>query len=528
MNARIGLLMKMPTGVRSPKDGPQSAGAPVIPRTVNMCLMLAGICALGAVLRFAALGAHSLWSDEAFVVWVARLRWAKISFALQFDNHPPLYYLLTKAWTSVAGIREAAVRFPSALASSLCLPLTYLVARRAAGLLVSTLAVCAVAVSPLSIMAGQEARMYPLLASLALASTLALIISVERGGTARWAAYVGAAAAMVYTHYLGFVVVIAQGGWIFFYERPHSRAWLCSIAVVALLFAPWLPTLWAQAVRAGAGCVECEAPTLSRAFSNLTALLGLVTFGGELWGMPGYFTAGTAAPWMRFVILLPFLVVLGWGVVSMAWGSRRAMLVILPLGLTVGVILAISLATSAFEARWISFLVPFYAIVWATGVVALAERWRDHRALGAGVLAVVLLGFAVPVLVPYYRDPGGRAYDWRSAGAFIEQQRRPGDFFLFVTRVPEITLGYYIRTPDSALTLTPVEFLRSGAHTPRPTFSTEQVGRFAAQHPRTWLVETVPLTTAIHRRLLETLDPAFHIVQFRNFGGVWISLLAAK
>jgi len=41
-------------------------------------------------------------------------------------------------------------------------------------------------------------------------------------------------------------------------------------------------------------------------------------------------------------------------------------------------------------------------------------------------------------------------------------------------------------------------------------------------------VETVPLTTAIHRRLLETLDPAFHIVQFRNFGGVWISLLAAK
>ncbi len=62
---------------------------------------------------------QSLWLDEAVVAQTVRTH-SSTQLVTQFaptDFHPPLYYLLMKAWTSVFGYSELALRMPSVLAS---------------------------------------------------------------------------------------------------------------------------------------------------------------------------------------------------------------------------------------------------------------------------------------------------------------------------------------------------------------------------------------------------------------------------
>jgi 4-amino-4-deoxy-L-arabinose transferase-like glycosyltransferase len=491
-------------------------------------LVLAGMVALGALLRFAWLGQHSLWSDEAFVVWVTGFRWAEILAVLRnADNHPPLYYLLMKGWVSLAGSGEAALRIPSACASLLCLPLTYLLARRLSGTLTGWIATVLVAVSPFGIMAGQDARMYSLLGCLVVGSTLALVTSVERGRVVSWVVYGGTVAAMVYTHYLGLLIVLAHGVWVLGSQRKHLPAWVASVAAVLLLYLPWLPSLWVQTLIHYRRCPDCGHLSALRAYEHLTAAFGLLAFGGSLFGMPGYFAGSRLSLLAQVIVLLPFLVVLGWGAGPAASGWRDRLLIVLPLGLTLGATSVMALATAWFQPRWLSFLVPLVAIQFANGVVALAARWsRPGREVAAGVLTCGLVAAGLPVLAHYYGDPGSRPYNWRAAGVFVEHFREPGDLFLFVTPIPEMTLEYYIHKPDASLTVVPVEFVPKASV--RPALTEEQVKALARAHPRVWLVETVPLTAAIHERLVRALDPAFRVVRSRDFQGVWIWLLEAR
>jgi uncharacterized membrane protein len=92
---------------------------------------LGGVLAVAALLRFAMLGHNSIWFDEAYVVRVALSPWQAIPAMLRTaEFHPPLYYLLMKAWIGTAGLREAALRFPSACFGILTVWLTYAVVRR--------------------------------------------------------------------------------------------------------------------------------------------------------------------------------------------------------------------------------------------------------------------------------------------------------------------------------------------------------------------------------------------------------------
>ena len=143
---------------------------------------LAGIITVTAVLRFSLLGQNSLWFDEAWMAWIGQQRWQDIVPLLRAgDAHPPLSYFLMKAWIGIAGDGEAALRFLSACCGVLSVALTYALARRISTERVSLLSALVIGVSPFAVMAGQEVRMYALLGTLALASTLALVASVVTG-----------------------------------------------------------------------------------------------------------------------------------------------------------------------------------------------------------------------------------------------------------------------------------------------------------------------------------------------------------
>src|SRR3989344_7952105 len=85
---------------------------------------------LAALIRLVALK-QSLWLDEAIGAIAAR-DYSYTGILTDFiiaDNHSPLYYLTLKAWTSIFGYSEIAIRFPSVLFGIGTIWFAYLIAK---------------------------------------------------------------------------------------------------------------------------------------------------------------------------------------------------------------------------------------------------------------------------------------------------------------------------------------------------------------------------------------------------------------
>src|SRR6266550_6490062 len=479
----------------------------------------AAILAIAAVLRFAFLGRNSLWSDEALVAWITRAHWRDIPALIRGDFHPPLYYLLMKAWAAVAGTGEAALRAPSAVLGVVSVLLVFLLARTAAPGPVALLSALLVSVAPSQIMIGQEARMQALLCALALGSTLALRASVEHGGRLRWGGYVALATLMAYTQYLGFLNLVAHGLWVGCCARSRFLTWLAGMGLAAALYAPWLPALWHHAN-------GLPAWPNNVAFRNPLDLLGLFAFGGSVFGLGSYFLPGSGATIAQGGILLPFLLIAGYGVRSMSSDRRSLALLGLPPAVTIGVLLAISFVKPVFYPRWFVFLFPFYAVFVALGVVELAGRAGRWRGPALAALSAGLLACSVPIVTRYYFDPQFRPFQWRAAAAQVRQLVRPGDFFLYSNQAAEISFTYYFRMPHPSLTLTPLEWTRRG--TTAATFTNTRAQALVARYPRVWFIVTIPFTPAMQQRLLPVLNRVFGVAGSADYNQTKVLLLVPK
>jgi mannosyltransferase len=496
-------------GARGPAST-REGSSPVIP---------IAIVAVAAALRFGWLGQYNVWADEAFVASAIRLSWRDLfDWLARADAHPPLYYALVKAWTAIAGSGEVALRVPSACASTVSVLLTYVLARRAVSERVACTGALLVALSPFHIMAGQQARMYPLLSALAVGATIVLAGCVERSTPARWAGYVLLSTLMIYTHYLGILVLVAHGLWVSMPGRRWIAAWLGASAAAAVLYLPWSFALAARAA---------DAVQVGRSANSIVpyltpdGLLALLAFGGSLFGTASYWDAGVSRPVEQAAALLPFAVLLAWGIVAL-WPRRQALtLIALPLVVPVVIATPISLATPLLWPRALSFLEPFFALLLAQGIAAAAEAAGRHRDRALLLLLMGVLAVQVPVLVLYYGDPSARPYHWRAAAAWVAGEARPGDYFLYVGEPPRAAFNYYYQPPYPSRTLQPHRGLR-------PTFTPETARQLAKQYPRVWLILSTPFgptNGAVRRQLLPALSAAFRVRAGREFNQVWVYLL---
>ena len=200
-------------------------------------------------LRVYHLGAASLWSDEIFsryYVDVFGLHYA-LSDGLSRETNPPTYYLLLQGWMAVWGHSEAALRSLSALASILCVPVTYLLGREFGGKSRALAAALLCALCPMSVYFAQEARVYALLM---LASSVALwAAAMFQHDSRSWKTvwwYVLSATLCLYLHATGLLFVVACAGavwlWLLRKGADAKRArwkWLASNGVVLLLGVPY-------------------------------------------------------------------------------------------------------------------------------------------------------------------------------------------------------------------------------------------------------------------------------------------------
>ena len=174
--------------------------------------ILAGITAVGFILRVWEIGAKGLWLDEAFSVW---LGWKPLSellaWVVKIDQHPPLYYTLLHFWIKIAGDNPDDVRMLSAILGTLTIPVMFLLGRRLMGTTVGLLAALILALSPFHVRFAQETRMYTLLmlnVSLALLALTWILTNPRRAAlTPRriitdpaWLGYMVFCAAALWSH----------------------------------------------------------------------------------------------------------------------------------------------------------------------------------------------------------------------------------------------------------------------------------------------------------------------------------------
>jgi hypothetical protein len=207
------------------------------------------------------------WIDEGLSVGIANRPIGAIPHALREDGSPPLYYVLLHYWLKLAGNTEAGVRALSLLFALLAIPVSWWAARAIfRSVKAAWIAAVLAALNPFLSQFAQEARMYTLVALLALPATACFIrayaLEADSPQARRpWiAGFAVSVAAALYTHnWPAFFALAALGAWAALYRmapaerrRELIRDGLLGFGGAFVLYLPWLPTTLYQAAHTGA------------------------------------------------------------------------------------------------------------------------------------------------------------------------------------------------------------------------------------------------------------------------------------
>ncbi len=448
------------------------------PLSVIFCLALA--------VRLWRLTYHSLWFDEAMsAYWAGRpaAEIVRVGLGLTLDKHPPVYYLLLRAWTLAFGPGDAAVRSLGALMGALAVFPVYALASRWGGRVAGGLAALFLALNPFLVWYSQEARMFMPAATLALFGLWGLARAMDEGPWWAWVVFVVATLAGVYAYLFNALLLPVAGLWWLIGltrawrigDRRRGR-WLAIAGSSAMAFTALgaLPLLWR------AWEVSGHEATPGRAFAGVGETLwrlghAFLAYKAPLdtWGDLAVI-AGAVALVVGMALTLPPVPLLSPKFGREEGGSRgevgaglaSALLVPWLLG---NVLLARDVSVFA-EPRYWLFLVPFLCMAWGVAIASLLQplrrsggvvppenpsfnfslpyqaekrraRARKKDLYGGGPLRaspnVLFGGFLMAVLLaiqmvalPWNWRPETRREDWRAAARYIEAHAGPNDAIL--------------------------------------------------------------------------------------------------
>lgn len=199
---------------------------------------LAIVLLLALFLRLVNLN-QSLWLDEAIGAIAARdYSYSEIitSF-ITFDNHPPLYYLLLKFWSSIFGYSEIALRGPSVIFGVLTVFILYRL-NKFGSLLLAT--------SQIHVYYSQEARMYAMAAFFATAALLYFTKALKTNKNLDWNIFSFALVAMMLTDYMPVFFLPVFPIYVYFKKRKVLNRLLAAFIPLAISGLLWSPILLEQ------------------------------------------------------------------------------------------------------------------------------------------------------------------------------------------------------------------------------------------------------------------------------------------
>lgn len=432
--------------------------------------LLSGIILLGAALRLGAIGAESIWLDEAFSIWMAGHPLPELlNWLVRIDQHPPLYYVLLRGWMHLFGDGQTAVRLLSALCSTLALPFFYCAVRRLFDARTGGVATLLLALSPLQVHYAQEARMYALL-TLEVAVLLCCLSHIltaraaARGSVVAWLGLSAAQAAIMLTHnaaavYVPLALQVAVLGPLLWRapslpgpKRPRFvRHWALAQAGTLLL---WLP--WARAFAVQAAGVDRSFWMGPPSFGSVVSLLQAL----QLAHLPDTFPLFTA--WH-----LLFWGCVAAGAMSLRRKPAHLWLLLALLAVPVAVSLLASLRRPVFSTHTLLWLSLPWLTLMALGVRAIRKRWSRMGSIPLELALALLM--AVPqtgALHGYYAYFHKEA--WDEAAQTVAAAAQPGDLILFNATWVQLPFEYYFRDYeiDAELRGLPVDLFGRGVLEP--------------------------------------------------------------
>jgi len=426
--------------------------------------ILTALTALSLLLRTRILNA-GFWIDEGLSVGIAHHHWTSIPHLLRQDGSPPAYYMLLGLWIRLFGDGERATHTLSLLFALGCIPLAFAVARAVFDRVTGWFCAILAAFDPYLAYYAQETRMYTMAAFISLVVAYAYVQGILRGSRAWSVVLVVATDLLLYTHNWGLFLCAGLAVATALFARERLRRFVAVAAGVAVLYAPWLPTLAFQARHTGApwssaphfhdlllapgAVVAGDAPLVAFVLVGGMGLASVIRRRGD--------RERTVV--LSLVAIVAVTVVLAWllSQVSPAWATRY-------FAVALGPILLLS-ARGVVRAQRLGLVALVVVIFLWTGFPIRDEK-ENARQITAGLAPYVHRGELVvsthPEQVPvlrYYLGDGLRwattlgpvadsqVFDWRDAVDRLRAAQpqptfaallatvRPGDEFIVVTPV---------------------------------------------------------------------------------------------
>jgi len=515
----------------------------------NEIAWLAALTALGAALRVFHLGTQSLWLDELFSIAIARRDWNAVIYSTaQGDTNPPLFNLLLYGVLQF-GADEIAARAVSCLFSIVTIPLFYALARQLFDARVAILATLALALNPFHILFAQEARMYSLLAFLALASFLFFLRVWKTNQPRDWLLFALMQTLAFYTHSLAFLNLLALDLFALM-QRTTLRARWRALGVahlgVAILFAPWVIVLLQQIARVQTGfwgvppspLVLVTTPYLML-FSNTAPILfvPLGLFAALALGALATLAARRASSSEALLFALCVAVVplglfaaLALGALATLAARRASSSEALLFALCVAVVplvtlFMISLARPMFVERTLiaSSFGWYVLIAWA--VMNVPPR-ALNRGLGAVCLVVMLAALA-----NYFFNPAMQKPPFRDAARALVAQFQAGDVVAHTSDSSALAFRYYAPQlpneflagdPDYTNETTRGRSGRIAGLVPR------EMSEILAERSRVWLIVALDHNEAYQRAQVQAFDARYRRAQLIEVGKIALVLYEEK
>jgi hypothetical protein len=168
----------------------------------------------------------------------------EVTGVLRRNVHLPLYFYFMHYWLKLFGISEWVMRLPSVVFGALAVVLIFLLGRELFNPFVGLVGSLLIGFMPEQIHYSQQARMYPLLALLAIASTWAITLARKRSSSRLpYVLFAVLSIAGLYTHY-EYVFFFAAQTFCIWVVSPLGRqkkfAWLITQGAIVAAFFPWV------------------------------------------------------------------------------------------------------------------------------------------------------------------------------------------------------------------------------------------------------------------------------------------------
>ena len=406
-----------------------------ISRNKLILLLITLITLAGLSLRFHALGAMDIWTDEALTLYfssMSAIDVLNLPTAIGEFN-PPLFYLL-EHYILQFGNSEFILRFIPALAGTITIPVVYLVGRELFDDEVGLVAALIFAFSGIHLMYSQEARAYTLAVLVTLVALYFAIKAYKSDKGSKYFILFGIISGLaLWVHFYTFIFtgIIFLFLWCaFFYIEGYNHFEKLQKTVIGAIYfvliaSPMLLVIWNLLITRTTSNIH---------FGDSGILITVVNGTMMLLGLHPVTT-------LTFIIL--FIVAIS----SLIWfgyyspNDITSAIRLLPLLLFAGSIVASGVLSlwMPMMPRYYLFVLPVICILIATITYPLKmiPKWRNILTV---ILCLVIIGSSLPSITAYYDST---KEDWSGIAGDVRTYTHAGDTVICVPEYLNFTIGYY-------------------------------------------------------------------------------------